>query len=1302
MRPVYIYLIIVLLTTKVFSQSFNRRNTNKTIPYRGNYQRLTTGPYSESSFEIRNGTLWAWGANGDWQLGDGTNIFRTSPVQIGTSNNWYAVSSSKSHTLGLRTDGTLWAWGYNGAGGLGDGTDIDKTSPIRIGNDSNWISVNAGFLFSVGLKADGTLWAWGYNDAGRLGNGNTNNSLIPIQIGIEDNWTNISVGLNHTLALKSDGTLWSWGDNTYGQLGDGTTTTSMVPIQIGNSNNWTSISVGVAHSMALKADGTLWTWGNNSNLELGDGTTNSSASPIQITNANNWVSISAGSSHSLALRTDGTLWAWGYNFTGQVGDGSNISKSTPTQIGTSNNWVGISGGMIHSLALQSDGTMWSWGYNGEGSLGDGTTIGKKTPVKIGVSSNDMLVIVSGIFHNMALKSDGTLWAWGLNDYGQLGDGTYLMKNSPIQVSNDHDWIGVAVGSQSSYAIKSNGTLWAWGRNNNGQLGDGTNSDKALPIQIGTSNNWVYVYSSMGSSSFGIKSDGTLWAWGDNSLGQLGDGTQIMKLIPIQIGTSNNWIQVLAGNGHTIANKSDGTIWSWGDNSFGQLGDGTTIAKLVPTQIGSSNNWLSVSSLGSSHTLALKSNGTLWAWGKNANYQLGDGTNVNRKSPIQIGTNTNWITVSTGDAHSLALRSNGTLWSWGYNGLGQIGDGSNVNKILASKIGIDNTWLKIFAGFNYSIAIKSNRQQYCSTGENSFGQLGDGTNTNKNVYSCYTKISIPPPSVSGFTPSSGSIGTLIKVSGISLTNLTSAGLGSQNALIVSKTDSNVVIMVMPNNLSGIVWLKIGTDTIKTLNGFTITSTPYTNIQQGNKLIGNANVGASMQGYAVSISADGNTAIIGGSNDNNGIGAAWIYTRINGSWIQQGNKLVGSGIIGEGQLGSAVAINADGNTAVVGAINDSFGTGSAFIFNRIGGTWTQQGSKLVGNGITGTLNQMGCSVGISADGNTVIVGAYGDNNNTGGSYVFVRNNNVWSQQGSKLFGLGAIGNAKQGFSVAISSDGNTAICGGVSDNNDIGASWIFVRNAGVWAQQGNKLVGSGTTGIWASQGYSLSISADGSIAAIGGISDNGGMGATWIFSRIGTTWTQMGSKLVGTGSFALAQQGASVSLSADGKTLLVGAFGDESNRGSVWVFTRNANTWQQKGLKISLNGLSGDTSFVGRSLSISADANTAIVGAYGDSSFMGASCIIVSPDPTISNNVIFGNQNICFGSSPSNFVGSNPSGGNGSFNYFWLKSNISENTGFTAIPLSNTKDFSSTSLNQKTWFKRCVISGTSIDTSVAILV
>jgi hypothetical protein len=382
------------------------------------------------------------------------------------------------------------------------------------------------------------------------------------------------------------------------------------------------------------------------------------------------------------------------------------------------------------------------------------------------------------------------------------------------------------------------------------------------------------------------------------------------------------------------------------------------------------------------------------------------------------------------------------------------------------------------------------------------------------------------------------------------------------------------------------------------------------QQGPRLIGSGAVEPALQGTSVALSADGNTAIVGGPADNSGIGAVWVFTRSGGAWTQQGPKLVGSGAVGSARFGSSVALSADGNTAIVGGPQDdagggpSPGVGAAWVFTRSGGTWTQQGPKLTGTGAAGLASQ-GSSVALSADGDTAILGGLDDNSEAGATWVFTRNGGVWTQQGPKLVGTGAVGGAQQGYSVALSADGNTATVGGPWDNRNgtvaDGATWVFTRSSGVWTQQGPKLVGTGAAGP-AFQGSSVALSADGNTAIAGGYLDNGQVGAAWVFTHSGGAWTQQGPKLVGTGAAGAPEQGFSVALSADGNVALVGGPFDHNLGvlgyvGATWVFTRSGGIWAQQGAKLvgAEPGLPpGIFRNEGWSVALSADGNTAILG------------------------------------------------------------------------------------------------------------
>jgi alpha-tubulin suppressor-like RCC1 family protein len=346
-------------------------------------------------------------------------------------------------------------------------------------------------IFSVlsGKNVYGTLWSWGSTSYGVLG-GRSGSNTSPGQIG-SDSWIMVSAGDRHSLAIKNDDTLWAWGSNAYGQIGDDTINwfDETPPIQIGN-DTWTMVSAGKEHSLGLKTNGTLWAWGSGG--RLGDGTNNGQTSPIQI-GSDTWLMVSAGRDHSLGLKTDGTLWSWGSNNFGQLGDGTNGSgtnKNSPVQIG-SDTWTMVSGGWSHSLALRTDGTLWSWGRNNFGQLGDGSNDNRNSPVQVG--SDTWIMVSAGGYHSLGLKTDGTLWSWGYNYGGQLGDGTNgsgTNKNSPVQVGSD-TWTMVSGGGEHSLGLKTNGTLWSWGINFSGHLGDGSNDNRNSPGQIG-SDSWLMV------------------------------------------------------------------------------------------------------------------------------------------------------------------------------------------------------------------------------------------------------------------------------------------------------------------------------------------------------------------------------------------------------------------------------------------------------------------------------------------------------------------------------------------------------------------------------------------------------------------------------------------------------------------------------------------------------------------------------------------------------------------------------------------------------------------------------------------
>ena len=347
----------------------------------------------------------------------------------------------------------------------------------------------------------------------------------------------------------------------------------------------------------------------------------------------------------------------------------------------------IACGENHTIVLKSDGTVWAWGYNEYGQLGDGSTTNRNTPIQVSGLS-DVIAIAGGYGHTIALMSDGTVWAWGWNEYGQLGDGTTNTddRTTPVQVSGITGVIAIASGGQHTIVLKQDGTVWAWGNNYYGQLGNGTTTDysaNSAPLQTSGLSD-VTAIAGGHVHTIALKSDGTVWAWGYNHSGQLGDGTNTNSSTPVQVIGLSGVTDIAGGFYHTIALKSDGTVWAWGNNPEGQLGDGSTANRNTPIQVDSLSDVIAIAG-GGYHTIALKSDGTVWAWGANGDGRLGDGTKTQRTNPVQASGLSSVTAISGGNYHTIALKSDGTVWAWGNNSYGQLGNGINSNSSIPAQV-----------------------------------------------------------------------------------------------------------------------------------------------------------------------------------------------------------------------------------------------------------------------------------------------------------------------------------------------------------------------------------------------------------------------------------------------------------------------------------------------------------------------------------------------------------------------------------------------------------------------------------------
>ena len=339
------------------------------------------------------------------------------------------------------------------------------------------------------------------------------------------------------------------------------------------------------------------------------------------------------------------IYGAGRNSSGQIGDGTASYRSSPTQVGSASTWTSVFNAEKTSIGVQSDGTLWTWGSNSAGQLGNDKATGNvSSPIQIGALTNwsQSWTQIGGQRTGSVccIKTDGTLWIWGDNGSGQLGDGTANARSSPIQVGSDTTWAQVSMGDSSTRAIKTDGTLWVWGSGQDGQLGLGNVTSYSSPKQVGSLTNWLFVSAGM-YCTFAIKTNGTLWSWGRNNFGQLGLGNTTYYSSPKQVGALTTWSRVQGGYGMTLALKTDGTMWAWGRNDDGNLGLGNAVAYSSPKQIGALTTWSKIA-CSTTTCWAVKTDGTAWSWGQDAAGLLMQNTTfISRSSPTQIGSATNW-------------------------------------------------------------------------------------------------------------------------------------------------------------------------------------------------------------------------------------------------------------------------------------------------------------------------------------------------------------------------------------------------------------------------------------------------------------------------------------------------------------------------------------------------------------------------------------------------------------------------------------------------------------------------------------
>ena len=670
------------------------------------------------------------------------------------------VAGGAWHSVALLSDGTVWAWGYNGDGELGNGNNTNSNVPVQVQNLRGIIAIAAGRYYSLALRSDGTVWGWGSNNYGQLGNGSVSYANLPVQV-VNSDFTPLT-GIKalaaddqHTLALKTDGTLLAWGRNNEGQLGIGNFIGySAFPVAVQTLTQVKAISAGYLYSMAVKTDGTIWTWGSNTNGELGLGTTTNVNTPTQITALSGITAVS-GNQLSLALKSDGTVWAWGKNNSGQLGNHSITPSSTsPLQVSGLRGVTAIRAGRLTAVAIKGDGTVWAWGYNGSGQLGNnlvslsGCTC-QITPVSvnnltqaigIGVGDDHGLAIVGTVSSPIV-----TVTPPSLDFGGQLKTTTSLTRS--VTISNTGN-ASLTVNSASLGGTNA-GDFAIVGPTLPFTVAPGSSKVISLTfappvsgyrvasLQIndtGADSPHIVPLSGYGQDTAPIS--GSVVNWGNNSQGQLGTGNYIGSPTPVMpTGLPGPVIAVAGGHDYSLALLTDGSVWAWGANGTGQLGNGSSSQSNLPVQVNISG--VIAIAAGFWHAVALKSDGTVWAWGWNNFGQLGNNYDVTSNLPVQVLNSDYTIfsgvkAIAAGGSNSLALKQDGTLWAWGSNGSGQLGIGSTTPiPYSPNQVNISGSIQNFKVGDSFVLATKTDGSVWV-WGKNDQGQLGLGTTANVNT------------------------------------------------------------------------------------------------------------------------------------------------------------------------------------------------------------------------------------------------------------------------------------------------------------------------------------------------------------------------------------------------------------------------------------------------------------------------------------------------------------------------------------------------------------------------------------------
>lgn len=632
------------------------------------------------------------------------------------------VVSGLHQNCAIMSDATVKCWGSRSFEQVFLGGSLVSNSPALVSGLTDVSQLTVGYEHSCAMISDGTVKCWGNNSNGQLGNGTNDSSGTPVLVSSLGVVTQVAIGDKHSCALIDDGTVKCWGSNSNGELGDGSYDSSTTPVLVDGISSVIQIASGKRHICALINDGSVYCWGSNQYYQIGFNYTGDYSTPILVNSLNGVVQIALGTEHSCALLNNDTVKCWGRNNTAQLGNGTFTDTDTPTSVSGLNSVSKLSLGNIQSCALLTDGKVKCWGHNM-------TTAPLTTPTVVsGLSGVNQLSVGMATY---ALMNDGSVKCWGsIFEMAVFCDGSLAYKNIPSTFNALTDIKEMSLGYVNSCAILNNGTVQCWGLKQTQFFTMGMENAYITQPEVLNGVSSVKQIENDVASGCALISDGTVKCWGDNSAGQLGDGTNTSRLNPEFVTGLGNVKQISVGQFHVCALINNGTVKCWGRNGDGQLGDGTNASRNSPALVSGLSDVVEIS-LGSNYSCALINDGTAQCWGENGNGQLGNGDNSNSSYPVAVYGISGATKIATSQTHSCVLLPNKKVKCWGTNQMGELGDGTTNSQNTPVYVKGLREVTQIDLGGRSSCAVLNDGQVKC-WGWNIFGLGGTGRNSSFNT------------------------------------------------------------------------------------------------------------------------------------------------------------------------------------------------------------------------------------------------------------------------------------------------------------------------------------------------------------------------------------------------------------------------------------------------------------------------------------------------------------------------------------------------------------------------------------------